>query len=323
LVSILLLLQVRGRVTAQDLADRLEVSVRTIYRDIESLQAAGIPVYGDAGHAGGYQLVDGFRTRLTGLTMDEAEALFLTGIPGPAADLGLGTVVATVHLKLMAALPNELRDRARRIAECFHLDARDWYRGGDTSLHLAAVADAVWNQRPIEVRYRRWRAPQEVTRRLEPYGLVLKGGRWYLVARGGKHIRTYRVSQILGLLPLDGTVVRPDGFGLAAYWHSYLDDFEARRLTGVAVVRLSQQILPRLPDLVTEVMAHAVADTAEPPDEDGWVRAVVPIESVEHALADVLRLGADVEVITPQALRTRVAETARSLIELYGTSDLP
>jgi predicted DNA-binding transcriptional regulator YafY len=148
LVSILLLLQTRGRLTAQQLADALEVSVRTIYRDAESLHTAGVPLYGDSGPAGGYQLLGGYRTRLTGMTAAEAEALSLAGIPRAAAELGLGTVLATAQLKLQAALPAELRERAGRIQERFHLDAPGWYHHGDTSPYLAAVADAVWEPAP-------------------------------------------------------------------------------------------------------------------------------------------------------------------------------
>ena len=156
LVSILLLLQTRGRLTAPQLAAELEVSVRTIYRDVESLSEAGVPIYGDAGPAGGYQLLGGYRTRLTGLTGAEAEALQFAGMPAAAAELGLGTVLATAQLKLDAALPPELRERSARIAERFFLDAPGWYHDGDSSPHLDAIADAVWNQRRIEVRYRRW-----------------------------------------------------------------------------------------------------------------------------------------------------------------------
>jgi predicted DNA-binding transcriptional regulator YafY len=176
LVSILLLLQTRDRMTAQELADELEVSVRTIYRDIESLSAAGVPLYGEAGHDGGYQLLNGYRTRLTGLTAGEAESLFLTGIPTAAADLGLGATVTAAQLKLMAALPPELRDRAGRIAERFHLDAPSWYRDSDDTPHLNTVAAAVWNQQTVKMHYMRWAEPYEITRVVQPHGLVLKAG---------------------------------------------------------------------------------------------------------------------------------------------------
>jgi predicted DNA-binding transcriptional regulator YafY len=317
LVSILLLLQTRGRMTAQELAGRLEVSVRTIYRDVESLHTAGIPLYGDAGPNGGYQLLDGYRTRLTGLTADEAESLFLAGLPGPAAELGLGAVVTAAQLKLMAALPVELRDRAGRIQERFHLDAPTWYRDPEPVTYLPAVADAVWNERRVQVRYRRWKAPQEVERRLEPYGLVVKAGRWYLVARAGEHVRTYRVSQILDLHPLPETFTRPIDFCLTAYWQEYLAEFEARLRRGEAVVRLSPRGLERLPDLMTPGVVAAAKDTAGPPDEEGWTRVTVPIESVEHALGEFLRLGTDVEVLAPYELRDAIGAAAEELARRY------
>ncbi|MEU0568666.1 YafY family protein [Nonomuraea sp. NPDC005983] len=317
LVSILLLLQTRGRMTAQDLAERLEVSVRTIYRDVESLHSAGIPLYGDAGPRGGYQLLDGYRTRLTGLTTDEAESLFLAGLPGPAAELGLGAVVTAAQLKLMAALPVELRDRAGRIQERFHLDAPTWYRDPEPVTHLPAVADAVWNERPIQVRYRRWKAPQEVQRRLEPYGLVIKAGRWYLVARSGSDVRTYRVSQILDLHPLPGRFARPGDFDLSAYWQAYLAEFEERLRWGEAVVRLSPRGVERLELVMTPGVVAAARATATP-DGEGWTRVTVPIESIEHALGEFLRLGTDVEVLSPAELRDGLAATVAELAGRYG-----
>lgn len=317
LVSILLLLQARGRLTAQQLADILEVSVRTIYRDIESLHAAGVPLYGDAGPAGGYQLLGGYRTRLTGLTAGEAEALFLTGIPQAAGDLGLGTVLATAQLKLQAALPAELRERSARVQERFHLDAPGWYHDGDSSPYLAAVADAVWNQRRIGVRYRRWEAPAEVTRQLDPHGLVLKAGKWYLVARSGEQLRTYRVNQILELTVLDEHFDRAAGFDLSAHWASQVTDFRARLYQGDATIRLSAAGRERLGEVLSSPVIDAVSQTAAGEDAAGWVTAVIPIESVQHAHGDLLRLGAEVEVLAPAQLRERMEQTARELTALY------
>ncbi|MGW8328588.1 helix-turn-helix transcriptional regulator [Streptomyces sp. NPDC055897] len=304
LVTLLLLLQNRGRMTARQLADELEVSVRTVYRDVEALGAAGIPLYGDAGHAGGYRLVDGFRTRLTGLTADEAQAAFLAALPGAAAELGLGEALATARLKLRAALPAELREHAGRIQERFLLDAPGWYGEADRTPHLTAVAGAVWARRAVVLRYRRWRAPEEIERRVEPYGLVLKAGRWYLVASGPSGIRTYRVDQIVQLGLLEDEFDVPDGFDLVAYWKGYLADFRARLHTGEALVRLTEEGARRL---------------GVTPAGDGWTRARVPIESIDHALGEFLRLGTDIEVIEPAELRARMAETVRSLANRYDS----
>ena len=258
LLSILLLLQTRGRMTAAQLAAELEVSERTVYRDVEALHAAGVPLYGDAGHRGGYRLLDGYRTRLTGLNAGEAEALFLSGAPGPAAELGLGPSLAAAQLKLRAALPPELRAQADRMRSRFHLDAPGWYAEDADVPFLPQVADAVWHGRVLDVRYRRWKAPTDVDRRLEPYGLVLKAGRWYAVAGPGP--RTYRVDQILALAPREERFEPPADFDLAAYWHRYQDEFHARLHQGEALVRLSPAAAARL----TGAAARAYAATAVP-----------------------------------------------------------
>ncbi|ELS57902.1 helix-turn-helix transcriptional regulator [Streptomyces viridochromogenes] len=303
LVSLLLLLQTRGRMTAAQLAEELEVSVRTVYRDVEALSAAGVPLYGDAGHAGGYRLLDGYRTRLTGLTAGEAEALFLAGAPGPAAQLGLGSVLAAAQLKVRAALPPELRVHADRISDRFHLDAPGWYADADETPHLPAVADAVWNSRVLHVLYRRWREPTDVERRLEPYGLVLKAGRWYVVAGPGP--RTYRVDQILRLAVGEEEFTRPDDFDLAAYWTAYQRGFHDRLHRAQAVVRLAPGV----------TLDRAAGHRRE---QDGWIRVTVPIESVDHAHAEFLRLGTGIEVLQPPELRERIARTAAELAERYG-----
>ncbi|MFB6808712.1 helix-turn-helix transcriptional regulator [Streptomyces sp. NPDC056387] len=301
LVTLLLLLQNRGRMTARELAEELEVSVRTVYRDVEALGAAGIPLYGAAGHAGGYRLVGGYRTRLTGLTADEAQAAFLAALPGAAADLGLGEALATAQLKLRAALPAELREHAERIRKRFLLDAPGWYSDADRTPHLAPAAAAVWERRAMVLRYRRWRAPEEIERRVEPYGLVLKAGRWYLVAGGPSGVRTYRVDQILGIRPLE-EFTAPDGFDLAVYWDGYLTDFRARLHTGRALVRLTPEGARRL---------------GVPPAGEGWTQAWVPIESIDHAYGEFLRLGTDIEVVAPDELRDRIAATVRTLAARY------
>jgi predicted DNA-binding transcriptional regulator YafY len=319
LLSLLLLLQTRGRMTAQQLANELEVSVRTVYRDVEALSAAGVPLYGDAGHAGGYQLLDGYRTRLTGLTAAEAGALFLSGLPGPAAELGLGNVLTAATLKLRAALPASFRENACRLTERFYLDAPGWYRRPEDVPHLQVVASAVWERQVIQVTYRRWKEPAEVTRRLEPHGLVLKAGTWYVVARCDGVMRTYRADQIVAAAACDCGFTAESGFELAAYWQTYLAEFHQQLHTGHAVIRLSGSGVRRMGHLLSAAAVAAV-ETGGAADADGWVRARVPIESADQALADFLRLGADIEIVEPTELREHAARTIGAMAAIYSAA---
>ena len=317
LVSLLLLLQNRGRMTADQLSAELEVSVRTVYRDVEALMAAGIPLYGEAGHAGGYRLVEGYRTRLTGLTGPEADALFLTGLPAAAAELGLGAELAATQLKLSAALPTEHRLRADRMRQRFHLDAPSWYRGSEPVPLLTVVADAVWEQRKVHIEYYRWSEPREVARTVCPLGLVLKAGRWYLIAAGTPSARpsAYRVGNLRSATLSEESFDRPESFDLAAHWQSYVEEFDARRWQGEAVVRFSPAAVERVADHADEKVAAAVA--AGQTDETGWVTARVPIESHWHASNELLRLG-PVEVVSPPELRELMRSRALEIAALHG-----
>ena len=315
LLSIQLLLQARGRMTAQQLADEFETSVRTIYRDIDELSAAGVPVYADRGRDGGYQLLDGYRTRLTGMTSTEAEALFLSGLPGPAAELGLGEAMATAQLKVLASLPHERSEGAGRIAARFHLDPAGWYQHPERADALADLAASVWSDRCVRVRYESWKA--KVERVLDPLGLALKAGVWYLVARADGALRTYRVSNIRSIECTDRRFTRPKDFDLARYWTAWAKDFEDRLYTGKAVLRLSPEGMRRL-RLLPAAVARMAATTASAQGEGGWVTAEIPIESIDHAMSDVLKLGAEAEVVAPPEFRRRMAETSARLAAIYG-----
>lgn len=312
LLSILLMLQTRGRMTAQALADELEVSVRTIYRDADQLAAAGIPIYADRGPAGGYQLLDGYRTRLTGLTQDEAGSLFFAGIPGPAAELGLGAVLATAQLKLLAALPAELRSRAGRIRERFHLDAPAWFAEADAAPHLATVADAVWSQRRVRTRYRR--DGEDVERLLEPLGLVLKSGIWYLVAQVADSYdapRTYRVSRVQDAELLDERFERPPEFNLAEHWSSSIAAYEA----DVPRLAVTVRIDPRRVWMLAMLCGAAAVQGAirlEADDPEGWTHLRIEIDWPDEAANRLVGLGGVAEVLEPAAVRQEVAELARA-----------
>jgi predicted DNA-binding transcriptional regulator YafY len=317
LLSVLLLLQNRGRMTAEALAGELEVSVRTVYRDIDALSAAGVPVYADRGRSGGYQLVDGYRTRLTGLTEEEAQSLSLAGLPVAAAELGLGTVLAAAQLKLYAALPEELRSRAGKVAERFVLDVPGWFRGVESLPLLAEVANAVWENRRIKVRYRRWDR-SEIERVLDPLGLILKAGNWYLAARCDGSDRTYRVSRIFGLEEEGGSFERPADFDLAAYWRQWSEQFERRMYPRVAVVRLSPLGRDLVPFYLGAVGARALADCRGREDEEGWLRVELPVEPGAPALGELLRFGPHLQVLEPADLRAQVAEAVAKMGAFYG-----
>ena len=301
LVSLLLLLQTRGRLTAAELAERLEVSVRTVHRDVESLAAAGVPVEAVRGPAGGYRLAGGYRTRLTGLTADEAEALFAAGMPGPAAELGLGGEFAAARLKLLAALPHELQERATRAERLFHLDTRGWFRAEDRVPHLPALAAAGWQGCRARSRYRE--GGLVVQRTIDPLGLVLKGGAWYVVARRSVGMRVYRVSRVASVRALEETFERPSAFELTVFWEQWSRSFEETLPRVEVTVRVDEDVRRWLP--------------GEPRvDEDG--RTVVAFAHLGDAYRELLRFGTQLEVLEPAELRERIAETSRDVAAMYG-----
>lgn len=311
LLSILILLQLRERLTAEALAAEFEVSVRTIYRDIERLAEAGVPVYADRGPGGGFRLVQGYRTRLTGLGADEAEAMFMIGLPGPARALGLDAAASDAGRKLLAALPRGWEERAGRIGDCFHLDPADWYRDETPLPQLPALARAVLDRHPLTMTYESWTAVREWS--VEPLGLVLKAGAWYLVAAGGGSSqslkpRIYKVAHIRALqVRTETTFERPQDFDLAAWWAAELVRFEAGLRPGRAELRLTAAGLKRL----AEQGAYARdAVAAAVPGDDGWSRLVLPIEHVEQAARLLLGLGPDAQVLAPAELRERLRALA-------------
>ncbi len=317
LVNVLLLLQTRSRMTAAELAEELEVSVRTIYRDVEALAEAGVPIYAERGPHGGVRLVDGYRTRLTGLTAEEAEAVFLSGVPGPAAELGLGTVVAAARLKVMAAMPPELRVRAGRIAERFYLDAPGWFQASEELPHLETLAGAVWQSHQVKILYRRGERGGIVDRQVDPLGLVLKGGRWYLVAQAETSVRTYRVSRILEVTVLSERFERPADFDLADHWDRSTTAYEQQADHIELTVRMA-------PEWIDDFVSHAghrlVGEAIRVPDPDlpGQVRLTVTFDWIDEAVAVALRLGAHIEVLEPAWLRRAIFESATAIVARYA-----
>lgn len=315
MLTILNTLQAQGRVTAPELAQACEVSIRTIYRDIDALAESGIPVYADRGAEGGYRLLDGYRVRLNGLSQSEAEALFLTGLRGPAAALGLDAAMIAAQNKLMAALPANLREDAGRMQERFHLDAPGWFGEAEKPEHLRAIAGAALRGTLIQMRYRTWHAEKQ--RRVAPLGLVLKGGSWYFAGDVDGSVRTYRIARVLDCTSLDEHFDRPADFDLAAYWHAATDRLEAEMHPNIAVVRLSPFGV-KLLDALSQPYVKARTQIEDAVDSEGWRIARIPTGKTSwHAAAELLKFGAEAEVLAPADLREKMAEMAQAMAARY------
>lgn len=314
LLFILTTLQARGQASARALADEYGVSLRTIYRDVDALSAAGIPIYSERGNLGGYRLLDGYRTRLNGMSALEAEALFLDGLSGQAAELGLGAACASARDKLLSALPAEIREGAGRMRLRFHLDVPGWFDAGERPACLPRLAEAVWGERPVRIRYRSWKGEKE--RVLDPLGIVLKGGAWYLVARQATSARTYRVSRILELDLLDGRIGPAEDFDLRAYWTENARRFEQEQHPERARLRLSPWGIKMMEAFLPPyAIAHA---TIAEPAEDGWRTVTLPVAPLHYAPYELLRFGADAEVLEPEELRVNMARIAGQLAQTYA-----
>jgi predicted DNA-binding transcriptional regulator YafY len=311
LVTLLFLLQQRRRATAAELAEALAVSERTVYRDIAALEAAGVPLWTEQGRAGGIRLMDGWRTRLDGLTGKEAAAIFAVGVPEVLAELGLGSALTGARAKVAATLPAGLREYAARISDRFHLDAPAWFHRPEEAAQLATVASAVADTRRLEVRY--GRADRTVDRVLEPLGLVVKAGVWYLVARPvpGEDPRTYRVARIAAAEVTD-PFERP-AFDLASWWSQTSARFERSLLRDRVRLRLSPRARRMLPAVTDPEAAADALAAAGPPDAEDWREVSLDVESERVALTQLTALGIGVEVLSPESLRTALAEVGETI----------
>jgi predicted DNA-binding transcriptional regulator YafY len=307
LVALLFTLQRRRSATAAELASELGVSERTMHRDLAALREAGVPLWTEQGRHGGFRLVDGWRAGLDGLTAREAVALFALGVPSALAGLGLDTAGSAARAKVAAGMPAELREHAALVAGRFHLDAPGWFGSADEPPALATVVQAVWAQRRLAVSYHR--RDKVASRELEPFGLVLKAGVWYLVARvvSDDALRTYRVSRILSASPVDVAFERPADFDLARWWSTSAAAFEqvARPLRVKA--RLSRDAVRELRRVFGgEHLADTVVSLGSP-DAEGWASAELALEGGEIGLGQLVALSPGVEVLEPVELRAALA----------------
>ncbi|MBQ0960122.1 WYL domain-containing protein [Ideonella sp. 4Y11] len=310
LLSILILLQLRQRLTAEQLADEFEVSPRTIHRDIEALSAAGVPVYGERGPGGGFQLHAGWRTQLTGLDADEARALPLLTLPAAARELGLGDAARRAGAKLLAALPGDTATLSGRLQTCLHVDPLGWYHAPDAVPQLPALARAVLEARRVRIEYLSWKGPRRY--HADPLGLVLKAGQWYAVVACGARTMTLKVMQVQALEVLDEVFQRPADFDLQRWWQASIERFERELRPLRATLLASPEGCRRLAEL-GHYAAQAVARASPAAPGTVWRRLSLPIENIEQAARLVMGLVPELEVIEPAPLRDQVARWCRAL----------
>jgi len=314
LLALLMLLQTRGRMTAEDLADELEVSVRTIYRDLTALSASGVPVYCERGPGGGVALVEEYRTTLTGLTPDEARALFMMSVPAPLTQLGVGQELKAAMLKLSASLPDSRRSDETRARQRIHLDSSWWFQAEDAVPSLQVLQQAIWNDRKLRMKFRT-NFGRQVEQVVAPYGLVAKANLWHLIYAWESVIRVLRVSHVLTAEVLEETFTRPLDFDLVVFWEKWCTDYESQP-PFVARVRVSPQIQRSLRYYLDERFRSLSTKNMQA-DPDGWVTLDLPFESFDTARMRLLGLGRAVEVLEPEPLRKSIIDFAGQIINFY------
>ncbi|MGW3044108.1 helix-turn-helix transcriptional regulator [Kitasatospora sp. NPDC001159] len=319
LLSILLLLQTRGRVSATELAERLEVSVRTIYRDVESLSAAGVPVFTERGRHGGINLLPGYRTDVTGLTADEARALFVLSAQGAHSDLGLDGALGSALRKVMAALPAPHRPAAERVSERILVDPARWMQGAQPAVgsgpDLGELQYAVFADRRLRLRYRHGGTPAPVEYTVDPYGLVSKASVWYLVADLHGEPRLFRADRVLAAETTEEAVRRRPGLGLGEVWAALREQVERIPKEVPVRVRVRRGRLDMFLRIHGGRVAELPPEAGAGPAEE-WVEVAMAFPA-PAAVLSLLAFGAEVEVLSPPAARRELARAAAEALRLY------
>jgi predicted DNA-binding transcriptional regulator YafY len=316
LLSIMLLLQAHRRMTAHDLAERLEVSERTILRDMESLSVAGIPVVAERGMGGGWSLLGEYRTNLTGLNEAEIQALFLARSPRLLEDLGLGKAAEAAFIKLFAAVPASTRRDAESASQRIYVDVTGWNRSEESVPLLPLLQEAVWGERKLRFKYQRG-DDCDVERVVDPLGLVAKGSVWYLVAAIDGDIRNYRVSRMIEAEVMDQTFVRPEAFDLVTHWHQSAVEFKSR----FPRYQVTARVHPKAVNRLYIIGRFSRVEQVEAPDEaneDGWSRVSICFQFEDDACECLLGFGDQIEVLEPQELRQKIINRAKRVVEFYS-----
>jgi predicted DNA-binding transcriptional regulator YafY len=303
------MLQSEGKLTVKTLAERLEVSERTVVRDLEALSMSGVPVYAERGSRGGWRLAEGYRTNLTGMKAEEFMSLIISAHPALLQDLGIRDHFDAALQKLLAASPAPLKESAEQVRQKIHIDGAGWHESAASSPCLAAVQEAVWAERKLRIHYQRGR--EIAVRTINPLGLVAKRSVWYLVAEADAEIRIYRISRIVQAEMLNETFPRPSDFQLACYWEQSIAQFRRRLPRFPAKIRLHERQLERLEQdrYIRMMKIEGIGN--------GWAEAEMEFGTLEHACWIALSLGSDAEVLAPAELREKVVAELRLAMERY------
>ncbi|MCH5584073.1 YafY family transcriptional regulator [Shimazuella sp. AN120528] len=313
LISILLLLQSQGQMTARELAERLEVSERTIYRDMEALSGTGIPVFAERGKNGGWSLLEGYQTNLTGLKESEIQALLVSPSVQLLDDLGLTHSSHEARNKLIASLPFRYRESANEVWNRIHVDTSTWRQQREKIESFEVLKNAIWKENKLELHYQRADGKTSILL-VKPLGLVAKGNRWYFIAsKDNDEIRTYRASRIQAAKPVKETFERPKDFDLAGYWRDAVKDFVENLPKYEVRVAVSPSILPRL--TFTDRFVQMVE--REDRNEDGWISVKLSFNTEEEAKGYILGFANQMKVLEPRELHDKIVEMAEAVVAFY------
>lgn len=318
LISMLMLLQFHRKLTACRLAEELQVSVRTIYRDVIALNSAGVPVYAEKGPGGGICLVEEYRTTLTGLSAQEVRALFMLSVPSPLEELGFSQELKGALLKLDAALSESRKQEGESARQRIHLDWSPWINPAQPLAYLQVLQQAVWSDHQIVICYLPtpvgWIEPIQL--QVQPYGLVAKAGSWYLICDYLGHKRVIEVSTIKEVALCKQAFQRKQAFNLELFWKGWCKEYQENRTGYVVRLRFLSKLKPYLPFVFgtsVEIRPLEMDETGHP----DWINAVIIFESFRAARTTLLGLGSAVEVLAPQSLRLSVADFAEQISNIY------
>lgn len=309
----MILLQNRGKMTAKELANELEVSDRTILRDMDALSTAGIPIVSDRGTAGGWRLLDNFRSKLSGLNIDDMKSLFLFPSGKLLEDLGLNSQALDTRQKLLAAIPGSYRDEAQAMWERIHIDSSTWRQSKEKMHALETVQQAVWENKKLKIHYEQADGEQK-ERLLEPLGLVAKGNRWYLVASRDGELRNYRVSRIHTAKVENEVFRRPLNFNLAAYWEQSKVEF----IQNLPKYDVQVEIHPAIIKRINFTGKFVQVIKTENPNGDKWIPATLRFNDKQEAIEFILGFANKIKVISPKDLPNKVVSMAMSVIDFYN-----